>query len=129
MRYLYLVFISLLLCLPFVSHAQAEISDTDGIIQPAYPGGQEALLKFIDGNLKYPQSAIDKKVEGYVTVSFIVGKDGKLKAHSIAEDIGEGCGEEALRIVKAMPSWTPGTIEGEIRPFRFNLPIYFSLED
>ena len=86
------------------------------------------MLYFIYGQIKYPAEARKYGVEGTVVISFIVKKDGQIEEAKIVREIGAGCGDECLRIVKAMPQWTPGQHEGNIVNTRFNLPVKFRLE-
>ena len=87
------------------------------------------MYEFLSKNLKYPQAARDSNIQGTVHVQFIVEKDGSVTNVKIMNDIGGGCGEEALRVVKMMPNWEFG--EKRVRKTRteLNLPITFSLED
>ena len=86
------------------------------------------LAAFIGNNRIYPIQAKKNNVEGMVKVKFIIEKDGSLTNVEIVNDIGSGCGEEALRLVKMMPKWEPATQRG--RPIRvpFHLPINFYLD-
>ena len=88
---------------------------------------QQKLLEFIYSNIKYPQLAKETRIEGVVVVQFVVEKDGSITDVKVVRDIGGGCGEEAMRVVKMMPKWIPGKQRG--RPVRvlFNLPIRFQL--
>ena len=96
---------------------------------PIFPGGDKAMYEFLAKNLKYPQAAKDSNIQGTVYVQFVVEKDGSVTNVKIMNDIGGGCGEEALRVVKMMPNWEFG--EKRVRKTRteLNLPITFSLED
>lgn len=75
---------------------------------PVFKDNEEALNRFITKNLRYPQQAMESKIEGYVFVSFVVEKNGKISNIRVLKDIGGGCGDEAVRIIKAMPRWKPG---------------------
>lgn len=90
-----------------------------------------AMLEFIYKNIKYPQAARDNQTEGMVVVSFIVEKDGSISGSKIQRDIGDGCGEEALRVVNLMQSqnirWTPGKQQGKPVRVQFSLPVRFKL--
>ncbi|RME09788.1 MAG: energy transducer TonB [Bacteroidetes bacterium] len=88
----------------------------------------EKMLQFIYSNIKYPAIARENGVEGMVVVKFVVEKDGSITAPEVVRDIGAGCGEEALRIVKMMPKWEPGRQRGRPVRVQFNLPIRFKLE-
>ena len=81
--------------------------------KPVFKDNEEALNRFITKNLRYPQQAIDSKIEGYVFVSFVVEKNGKISNIRVLKDIGGGCGDEAVRIIKAMPRWKPGVNWGQ----------------
>ena len=77
-----------------------------------FPGGVEAKNNFIDDNLKYPKEAKENGIQGEVKIFFTVDTDGNIIDEKIAKDIGGGCGEEALRIVRLMPKWEPGMSGG-----------------
>lgn len=95
---------------------------------PQYPGGNEAMNRFLTEHMKYPAIARENGVTGRVLVTFTVGKDGLLKDLRLLEDIGQGCGEEALRVLSLMGPWTPGKLDDEVAQVRFTLPMTFSLE-
>ncbi len=88
----------------------------------------QKLLEFIYSNIKYPAIARENGVEGMVVITFVVEKDGSITDARIARDIGAGCGQEALRVVKMMPKWNPGKQRGRPVRVQFNLPIRFKLE-
>lgn len=94
-----------------------------------FPGGQEELMKYISENLRYPQQAREIGTQGLVYVTFVVERDGSLTDIKILRDIGAGCGEEAVRIVKTMPKWTPAKQRGKAVRMQFNLPVKFSLAE
>lgn len=92
---------------------------------PEFPGGLKALHKFIEDNMQYPQIAAENCIGGRVYVQFEVDTDGTVLNPKILRDIGGGCGEEALRIVRLMPKWKPGRFYGKVVKTTFNLPIFF----
>ena len=94
---------------------------------PEFPGGMEALYKYLAENIKYPQLARDNGITGKVYVTFVVERDGSIANPRILRDIGGGCGAEAIRVVKAMPKWTPGKQRGKAVRVQFNLPVNFNL--
>jgi TonB family protein len=94
---------------------------------PKYPGGDEARVKFIVSNIKYPQVAKEKGVQGTVIVSFVIDNDGSVKDAKVLRGIGAGCDEEALRVIKMMPKWTPGKQSGKNVKVAFNMPVKFAL--
>jgi periplasmic protein TonB len=96
--------------------------------KPAYPEGMNALMKFLGGNIKYPQIAKETGIEGKVIVQFVVTKEGSIEMVKVLRGIGGGCDEEALRVVKLMKKWLPGKNNGKPVNVRFTLPISFKLE-
>ena len=95
--------------------------------EPEFPGGEDSLYAYIARNIKYPEAAKKEKIEGRVFVTFVIEKDGQVSSAKILRDIGGGCGEEAIRVVKSMPKWKPGTQRGKPVRFQFNLPVSFLL--
>lgn len=94
---------------------------------PEYQGGQDALVKFLVANIQYPAVAKQKKIQGKVYVSFIVKADGSVTDVKIKRGIGNGCDEEALRVVKLMPKWVAGKEKGNPVDVQIVLPIQFKL--
>lgn len=93
-----------------------------------FPGGFEALGKYLAENIKYPALAKENNITGRVFVSFVVEKDGRVGNIKILRDIGGGCGAEAVRVVKNMPKWKPGKQRGKPVRSQFNLPVNFDLQ-
>ncbi len=96
---------------------------------PAFPGGQQSMNDYLIKNIKYPKKAQEANIEGKVFVSFIVREDGKITDANVVRGIDPDLNAEALRVVKAMPNWTPGKQSGKNVAVRFNLPINFKLDD
>lgn len=93
---------------------------------PSFPGGYDALKKFIDENLRYPHP--DFCGEGRVVVTFTVETDGSLTDISVVRSIAKELDEEAVRLVKSMPKWIPGQhVEGKPGRMKYTLPIAFKL--
>lgn len=97
-------------------------------VMPEYPGGEQAMMKFVADNVKYPQDAIDKEISGRVLVSFVVEKDGSIGDVKVVKGIGGGCDEEAVRVVNAMPKWKPGMDKGKPVRVSYMMPITFKLQ-
>ena len=95
---------------------------------PYFPGGRELLLKYLAVNIKYPASAVKAKKQGRVIVTFIVQKDGSITHAKIAKSINPELDAEALRVVKGMPKWTPGTQNGKPVNVKYTVPVKFSLQ-
>lgn len=94
-----------------------------------FPGGYKSMFQFIGQNLHYPQLAIENDLQGKVILSFVVEKDGTLTNVKVLRDIGGGCAQEAVRVVKLMPRWTPAEQNGKPVRSQFNLPINFQIQD
>jgi TonB family protein len=97
-------------------------------VMPEYPGGIEAMMKFIAQNIKYPEQAKSNQIEGRVFINFVVEADGSVSGVNVLRGIGGGCDEEAVRVAEMMPRWTPGYQRGQAVRVSFNLPVKFELE-
>lgn len=95
---------------------------------PEFEGGIQALFTFLGENIRYPKEAVEAKVQGKVFVTFVVGANGAVRDVKLLKGLGYGTDEEALRVVKAMPNWKPGSQGGENVAVKYNLPINFKLE-
>lgn len=95
---------------------------------PSFPGGDEALFKFIGANIDYPQMAVDAGITGKVYITFIVNDEGEIENIKLLKGIGGGCDEEAIRVLGTMPKWTPGKQRGKAVNVQYNIPIQFSLK-
>lgn len=95
---------------------------------PEFPNGDKAMFKWLSENVKYPPVARENGIEGTVYVSFVVWKDGTIQNVQVKRGISGGCNEEALRVVRAMPTWKPGRQNGKAVNVAFTLPIKFKLE-
>jgi TonB family protein len=100
----------------------------DVVDTPPSPfGGLEAWSRHLSENLTYPTSARMKGIQGTVLVSFIVNTDGTIEEIELVQGIGEGCDEEAIRIIKSSPGWKPGMIKGKAVRTRMKIPLSFKL--
>ena len=95
--------------------------------QPNPPGGMSGWNKYLSDNLKYPTQARRMGVEGTVIVVFVINTDGSIQDVEVLRGIGGGCDEEAVKIVKAAPKWSPGKQRGKPVRTRMRLPIRFKL--
>ncbi|MFO7998138.1 MAG: energy transducer TonB [Bacteroidales bacterium] len=95
--------------------------------QPAFPGGEEARIRYLQENLRYPQMAREAGIQGTVFVTFVVERDGSVTDVRVLRGIGGGCDEEAVRVVRNMPRWQPGRQRGQPVRVQFNMPIRFVL--
>jgi protein TonB len=95
--------------------------------QPSFPGGEEARIRYLTENLRYPQMAREAGIQGTVFVTFVVERDGSVTDVRVLRGIGGGCDEEAVRVVRNMPRWEPGRQRGQPVRVQFNMPIRFVL--
>jgi len=95
---------------------------------PCFPGGDAALMKYISENLKYPESAIKDQIEGRVIIRFVVTETGNITDVEAVRNLSPDCDAEAARVVKAMPTWTPGKQGGENVSVYYTLPIQYKLK-
>ena len=107
--------------------------NSDGIYEivdtpPTYPGGDAALLKFISDNIKYPEDAMKAGISGRVFTRFIINEDGSLSDIVVIRGVNSSLDAEAIRVVKAMPKWTPGKVDGKAVKVRYALPLVFKLQ-
>ena len=96
-------------------------------VMPEFPGGTQALFKFISGNLKYPQNAIDGQIEGRVVLQFVVDKAGKVNNIQVKRSIDPALDQAAIDVLRALPDWKPGMQDGQPVNVRYTLPVNFKL--
>lgn len=96
--------------------------------QPLYPGGNAAMMKFLSDNIKYPAEAQEKGIQGRIITNFVVEKDGSLSDVQVVRGVDPLLDAEALRVLKTMPNWKPGTQKGQTVRVRFTLPVVFKLQ-
>lgn len=94
---------------------------------PEFPGGNEAMMKYMSAQMKYPDEAVELGIGGTVFVTFVVERDGQITEVKVLRGIGSGCDEEAVRVLKGMPKWDPGKQNGMAVRTRYNLPFRFHL--
>lgn len=115
---------------PIVEEKEEEVEEEVVIIpdvNPEFGGGEAKLYEYLQENIQYPQLARDGGITGKVYVQFVVEKDGSITNVQVKRDIGGGCGDEAKRVVKAMPKWKPGKVGGRTVRSQFVLPVNFNL--
>lgn len=94
---------------------------------PQFPGGEDAMYDFIRHNIQYPNLALENGISGKVMISFVIMPDGSIDMTHIEKGIGFGCDDEALRVIKEMPNWIPGSQNGNKVAVRLLLPINFQV--
>ena len=96
--------------------------------QPEFPGGEAALMAYIKKNLKYPAFAAENGIQGRVTLSFTVEKDGSIANIEVMRSPAEELSKEAIRVVQSMPKWKPGKQRGKAVRVKYVLPVTFRLQ-
>lgn len=95
---------------------------------PSFPGGEDALRKFIAHSIKYPVIAQENGIQGKVYVTFVVDKDGSITNAKVARGVDQSLDKEALRVVNSLPKWVPGKQGGKPVRVSFTVPISFVLQ-
>ena len=95
---------------------------------PSFPGGQGALMSFLNSNIKYPVVAQENGVQGRVIVGFVVERDGSITDVKIMRSVDPSLDREAQRVVKAMPKWKPGKQNGSAVRVKYTVPVVFRLQ-
>lgn len=113
--------------LPKENSTNTIVEQEENIVMPEFKGGNEALMKFMTDNIRYPEKARKENTKGKVFIKFVVSKEGKVKNAEILKGVSKDLDEEALRVVKAMPDWKPGTKNGKAADVEMTLPIMFAL--
>ncbi len=96
--------------------------------QPSFPGGQTALLQWLQQNIHYPPVAEENGIQGRVVVSFVVEPDGSITNVQVVRGVDPSLDKEAVRVTKAMPKWQPGKQNGQAVRVKYNLPVQFRLQ-
>ncbi len=94
---------------------------------PEYPGGVEAMMKFLNDSIVYPPIAKENGIQGRVVSNFVVRKDGTISDVNVVRGVDPSLDKEAVRVIESMPKWKPGRQRGQAVDVRFTLPIAFSL--
>lgn len=116
---------------PYYTLANGKLVFYKAEISPSYTGGNAAMNKFLNENLKFPADAEDEGLEGTVFVDFIVGSDGVVRETSATsytyENVDPAFVTEALRVVNLMPRWIPGSQHGKPVDVKYSVPITFMI--
>ncbi|MDR1880559.1 MAG: TonB family protein [Tannerellaceae bacterium] len=95
---------------------------------PQFPGGTDALMKFVNTNLRYPKEAQEKGIQGRVILTFVINDDGRISDIEVTRGVDPLLDAEAVRLIESMPKWTPGKQRGKDVCVKYNLPIMFRLQ-
>ena len=97
-------------------------------VMPSFPGGQGALIQYLNSHVQSPVVAQANGIQGRVTISFVVERDGSITDVKVARSVDPSLDKEAARVVSSMPRWTPGKQNGSAVRVKFNVPVVFRLQ-
>jgi TonB family protein len=109
-------------------YSEKKATDENAMLKPQPEGGYADFRNYLRKNLRYPQEAKEKKVEGTVRVEFMVDAEGKLSDFKIKKGLGYGCDQEAIRLIQEGPSWQPATFNNAPVERKFNVFVPFKLK-
>ena len=96
---------------------------------PQFPGGMQALMEFLSKTIRYPKEAFEANKQGRVIANFVIETDGSISEAKVVKSVDPSLDEEALRVINAMPNWTPGKQSGKVVRVKYTVPINFRLDD
>ncbi len=97
------------------------------LVEPAFEDGLAELYVYLRKHLHYPDKSFEDGTQGTVLTRFVVMKDGSIEQAEVIRSVSPELDAEALRVVRKMPAWSPGLMDGDPVKCRFNLPIVFKL--
>ncbi len=112
----------------------APIEEEDNVVfqvvetMPSFPGGDQALFKFLGENVKYPAIAQENGTQGRVICQFVVNRDGSIVDVEVVRPVDPSLDKEAIRVIKSMPNWSPGKQRGKSVRVKYTLPVNFKLQ-
>lgn len=95
---------------------------------PAFPGGDGALFQYLNKNIKYPVVPQEQGIQGKVIIQFVVDRDGTITDPVVVRSVDPYLDKEALRVIKAMPKWTPGMQRNQAVRVKYTVPVTFRLQ-
>lgn len=131
MKKLILMSLMAVFCLSTVSAQKTVVSKKNQKVfdvveqMPEFPGGMEALFKYMAENMKYPEDAKKQQVEGRVLVQFIVETDGSVSNTEVLMRVFPSLDAEAVRVISGMPKWIPGKQNGKVVRVKYTIPVSF----
>lgn len=122
-----------ILTLTFISQTVSAQSADDAPLKqaevmPAFKGGEDAMMKYLSESIQYPEEARKKGEEGKVYVGFVIDEKGNVTDAVVKRGVSATLNAEALRVINAMPQWTPGEQDGKKVKVEYVLPVYFKLK-
>ena len=134
MRKLFLMCAMAVMCLVTANAQKTVVSQSSQSVydevevMPEFPGGMQAMIEYLNTNIKYPKDAIKQEVGGRVMVMFVVETDGSLSNVRVARKVFPSLDAEAVRVVYSTPKWKPGKEKGRSVRVNFTMPIVFSVK-
>ena len=95
---------------------------------PQFPGGEAALMKYLQSHINYPPMAAENNVQGKVVVQFVVDKTGRVGEVKVVRSVDKDLDREAARVCKSLPKFTPGRQNGHPVSVWYTLPVFFKLQ-
>ena len=95
---------------------------------PQFPGGEAALMKYLQSHINYPPMAAENNIQGRVVVQFVVDKTGKVGEVKVVRSVDKDLDREAVRVCKSLPKFTPGRQNGQAVSVWYTLPVTFKLQ-
>ena len=95
---------------------------------PQFPGGMQALMEFLSKTIRYPKEAFEANKQGRVIANFVIETDGSISEAKVVKSVDPSLDEEAIRVINAMPNWTPGKQSGKAVRVKYTVPINFRLD-
>jgi TonB family protein len=127
------LFLMILFALPIIGIAQKERDENNKEIlifaeqMPEFPGGVQALYKYLGKNIRYPLDMRKQKVEAKVIATFVVDAKGRIKNIEVVNKVPQQFADETIRVLKRMPVWIPGKQNGKPVNVKYTLPVDFRL--
>jgi TonB family protein len=125
LEYILITFLSLIMTLQVMAQEDPIFFIVEEM--PEFPGGENAMKKYIADNVNYPEEAMKNNIEGKVYVTFVVSKEGSVEDAQIARGVSPALDKEALRVINSLPNWTPGKQRGKNVNVKYTVPIQFKL--
>lgn len=118
-----------MMALPMNAQSESSTKVYDDVDEmPSFSGGNYGLMTFLAQNMVYPVTAQENGVQGRVIISFVVETDGSITDVKVARSVDPSLDREAMRVVKAMPKWTPGKKDGKPVRVKYTTPVVFRLQ-
>lgn len=92
---------------------------------PKFPGGTQALFKYLGENIQYPEEVQKLGIAGRVITQFVISKKGEITSVAVVRSLHPELDKQAIQAITAMPTWTPGKKDGKVVNVKFTLPINF----